>query len=333
MKQEPGWTVSKFRSDRGQPRVLSEEIEKDIYKELTKYIDNGLYCPRKILKATAISVASKHGVDNFLASTTWQRGFLSRYALSFRKPHTRRRQEPNDEIIGRYCQDFDVALAQYPRNLIFNMDETCWRIINGTLKTLQRKGTDNVTINLECDPKLSVTVIATISASGEKLPLWVIVTGKSGAERRFRENLRAAASDRRLPLIFCHTDNGWATAELMKRYLEWLSERVNRRKCHLIWDLHSSHRNEEVKTKANELEINLQYVPAGQTGFWQPLDAGIFGAIKMEAKTKFDVKVMEAGPGGESSIGIFQALEILYEIWKDLDPGAVISAWSMLTDP
>ena len=42
---------------------------------------------------------------------------------------------------------------------------------------------------------------------------------------------------------------------------------------------------------------------------------------------------MEAGSGGEISIGIFQALEILYEIWKDLDLGTVISAWSMLIAP
>ena len=332
IKLEPNWTISRFRSDKGQSRVLTEETEEEIHKRLTKYIDNGLYCPRKVLEATAMSVASENGVANFRASRAWQTGFMSRFALSFRTPHMKRRQDPNDEIIGQYCQDFDAALVQYPRNLIFNMDETCWRIINGTLKTLQRKGTDNVIINLECDPKLSVSVITTISASGEKFPLWVIATGKSGAERKFRDNLRAAASDRRLPLIFCHTDNGWATTELMKEYLKWLSERVNGRKCHLIWDLHSSHRNEEVKAQAKELEINLQYVPAGQTGFWQPLDAGIFGSVKSKAKTKFDEKVMEAGPGGETRIGIFQALEILYEIWKDLDPSTVISAWSMLID-
>ena len=36
--------------------------------------------------------------------------------------------EPNDSLVVRFTAEFDIALAQYPRQLIYNMDETCWRV-------------------------------------------------------------------------------------------------------------------------------------------------------------------------------------------------------------
>ena len=88
-------------------------------------------------------------------------------------------------------------------------------------------------------------------------------------ESKFREHLRHDPPDRELPLMISHSPNGWATANLMKSYLKWLSRRNEGRKCHLNWDFHSSHRDEEVKAYSVEKGINWQYVPVGQTGFWQ----------------------------------------------------------------
>ena len=57
--------------------------------------------------------------------------------------------------------------------------------------------------------------------------------------------------------------------------------------------------------------INLQYIPAGQIGTWQPLDAGIFGGLKSKAVAAFNKAVAELGPGRERNMDIYVATQIL----------------------
>ena len=114
-----------------------------IYQRITsEYVDPENYCPRRVLKKVAKDVATENGISNFEASNSWQKGFMACYNLSCRRPHARRRIEPSE------CEEFDAALAQFPKCLIFNMDETSWRIVNGSLTTIQRKGKDDVSIHL-----------------------------------------------------------------------------------------------------------------------------------------------------------------------------------------
>ena len=43
-------------------------------------------------------------------------------------------------MVDLFVAEFDVALAQHPRQLIYNIDEICWRIVNGELKALMPDG-------------------------------------------------------------------------------------------------------------------------------------------------------------------------------------------------
>ena len=80
-----------------------------------------------------------------------------------------------------------------------------------------------------------------------------------------RNKLRQELSDCAMPLMISHSHNGWATAELMENYLEWLSIKNERCYVHLLWDCHIGHRAAHVKTYEGEHHINLQYIPAEQT--------------------------------------------------------------------
>ena len=69
------------------------------------------------------------------------------------------------------------------------MDETCWRLDNGTLHTIARRGADDVTVDLSIDEKTSITVICAITAAGHKLPPWAIIKGKTArCEQRYRDS-------------------------------------------------------------------------------------------------------------------------------------------------
>ena len=116
----------------------------------------------------------------------------------------------------------------------------------------------------------------------------------------------------------------------MERYLECLSDENGQRYIHLLWDCHLSHRAEQVNNCALEHNINLQYIPAGQTGMWQPVDAGILGGLKSKAVVAFNKTVAELGPGGERNMDIYVAVQILWQIWKGLEPSSVQKAWSRL---
>ena len=147
------------------------------------------------------------------------------------------------------------------------MDESCWRIVNGKLITISRKGADEVIVSTRTDLKTTLTVIATINAKGEKLPIWIIAHGKtSRCEEKYLNDFGLRKYLKNKMLIISHSENGWATAQLMHEYLKWLSRKNQKKMSYLIWDLHSSHRDESVKDYAHKKNIGLSYIPAGHTG-------------------------------------------------------------------
>ena len=129
--KDPEWTWKNGKRKRNCNRVLSTATENEIYRKIRdEYISKELYCSRFQLNRIALSIAEKNGIKGFKASRAWQEGFLDRYGLSFRRAHVKRRTEPNDGMVANFTAEFDVALAQYPKQLIYNMDETCWRVEN-----------------------------------------------------------------------------------------------------------------------------------------------------------------------------------------------------------
>ena len=133
-----------------------------------------------------------------------------------------------------------------------------------------------------------------------------------------------------MPLTISHLQNGWATAELMENYLRWLSIKNEHRNVHLLWDCHINHRADNVTTYAGEHNVNLQYIPAGQTGTCQTLDAGLFGGLKSKSVAAFNKTVAKLGPCGERNMDIYVVIQILWQIWKGLKPSSVLKAWSRL---
>ena len=217
---------------------------------------------------------------------------------------------------------------QLPRSLILNMDETSWRLNNGTLRTIARRGADDVTVDLSIDERTCITVICCVTASGRKLPPWAIIKGKTArCEARYRSSPKLSHHIRAKRLIVDHTESGWATAELMKRYVKWLGEQLGGRFSYLLWDLHSSHRDEEVKKKAHKKNVNLSFIPAGQTGEWQPLDKRVFGAVKKQAEERLnEICVNE----DLADLNMMDALAILVDVWYALPQEDIKKAWAHL---
>ena len=190
------------------------------------YVDQGRYLPPAGFAALAKRMGQQHD-ENFKASRTWIETRLREANLSFRKPHIKRRTEPDDRWIAAFTADVDAAMMQYPENLIFNADETFWRVVNGQMKTLAVRGSDNVTVRVPYDVKDGLTVMVTANMAGQILPPCVILKERT---EKVVENYRKDGRLRHLLqshlLVLKHSPNGWMNESLAIDYLEFLSEQV-----------------------------------------------------------------------------------------------------------
>ena len=320
--------VDPFRSPPRRPHYgVPREAEEEIFQELTRLLETQQFCPRVLVRSVAIAIGRRFN-PNFRAGRKWLRSFLRRYGLSFRVAHPRRRTAPNDQVVANFLQELEVALVQLPPSLILNMDETAWRLYNGQLTTLARRGADEVMTCSRLDEKSNITVICTVTLDGKKLPPWAIIKGKTEkCEERYRKDPRMRSVLGSKKLFLTHSESGWATKHVMKLYIKWLADQVGHCWCYLIWDLHSSHRHPSVKEKAARENVNLSYIPAGQTGTLQPLDAGVFGPLKSHATNLLNIACTHRPL---SELDMVDALLILVQAWSELSEDAIARGWNRL---
>ena len=326
LQEDPFWHPE-YGHPKG-PVVFSREAEADVVEVLEReYLDVKRFCPRQVVtRALTVKGREAHG-DQFHAGRTLVRNFMERANLSMRTPHLRRRTAHDDASVSSFLARIDLVLMQFPPSLVFNVDETCWRLINGTLKTLARTGAEEVQVMAKATKKTDVTAIACCSLDGARLPLWVLAKGKTRqCEDKFRnaEQLQSVIDHK---IFVDHSPTGWSTADVMMRYLTWLKERTKGRLIHVIWDLHASHRDQRVQDWAAASEIGLTFIPAGQTDTWQPLDRKIFGSLKQRAVLELHNQMIDRDL---ADCDINDAIKILVDSWDKVSEEEITEAWQPL---
>ena len=310
--------------NKGMPKKLSLIQEEVIFHQLNEnFLNNHRYCPPRIVKAIA---KSEYPDKDF--GDDWLKSFMKRHNLASRVPHIKRRTLVDDQQVALFVNQMQMVNIQFPDDLIIKIDETSWCIINGKLHTVAFKGTDKINVILNGDPKKSLTVIAACTKAGERLPLWLISKGKTDlCERKFRDDTRLRHYISSKQLYIDHTENGWSNEDPIIRYLKWLKNYKNGYMINVVLDLHSSHRSESVKEKAGNLEIGLSFIPAGQTGEWQPLDRRIFGILKSRACSMFDLEMISKDL---HDFDIIDAIVILLQCWTQITQSEIINSWKHL---
>jgi hypothetical protein len=155
--------------------------------------------------------------------------------------------------------------------------------------TLAETGTEIFNCCFEGDPKICLTAIATIDAAGGKLPMWIIYQSKTErCERRYRKDEGLRTVVRQSDFVLSHEESGWTTAQMACQYLQWLNRWYRGKPITLLWDLSAFYRCSEAQELAPQLNIRLEFIPAGATGDYQPLDRRIFGNLKSRTRSRFD---------------------------------------------
>jgi hypothetical protein len=197
------------------------------------------------------------------------------------------------------------------------MDETAWKDVQIGGKTIAPMGAKSVHVIVNGDPKAGMSVIATISAAAEKLPLIYILRADSD---RSLPSLMPAVDESRVT----HSKNGWMDGFVMLKYLSWLHYAMNEEPCALVMDSFPGHIIDAVRHKADYLEIEIIPVPEGLTGEFQPLDRSGFGPLKKISQALWDER---AARDPHLQWTHLEAAKILEVAWAQLPPPVLESAW------
>ena len=78
---------------------------------------------------------------------------------------------------------------------------------------------------------------------------------------------------------------------------------------------------------ANEHKINILFIPAGQTGEYQPLDRRVFGVLK---KQSHKLLLGELEDKDLTAIDRIDALVLLCKAWNGISENVIKRSWSNL---
>jgi hypothetical protein len=123
-----------------------------------------------------------------------------------------------------------------------------------------------------------------ISADGTFYKPIIIVKGNNNDKGKTNKSLQKLKLDDNLEIYGKYSPNGWISENIMLFILNQISEISKGKYAILILDKYSVHIHDNIKKKAELLNIILIYIPSGCTSTNQPLDVCINGPIKSIGK-------------------------------------------------
>ncbi|XP_065667946.1 tigger transposable element-derived protein 4-like [Hydra vulgaris] len=165
--------------------------------------------------------------------------------------------------------------------------------------------------------KVRLTGIAAGSATGEKLPMFVI--GKSKNPRCFKHI-------KQLPCTYKNQLKSWMTGDL---FTEWVMKldsffRAQDRKVALLVDNCSAHPHIEGLSNINQI-----FFPPNTTSVLQPMDQGVIRSLKAHYRHKIVRLCIKAVDNNEPmpKISILQAMKDLVSSWNAVSKKTVINCF------
>lgn len=283
-------------------KIFTDENEKSLYDYVVAvFINCDLYFDDTCLQITAKKLwntLNPTNKDYFKASKGWIYYYKKRWNLSTRRASYCRISIKNNilqsNIFIEKCAEIKNKIN---KQFIFNVDETFWRLINGSIQVIGKIGTENRKVITHIDNKSGFTSIFIISAAGSFLKPIIVMKGKTN-----RCLIKTCLDDDSLAYQKFST-NGWVSKDIMLFILKNIHNISKGNPSALIMDAYSIHKLDCVKNTAAKLNIQLLYVPVGThcglalfdlhfqcksnrdtTSIHQPLDVGINGPIKSISK-------------------------------------------------
>jgi hypothetical protein len=309
--------------------LLPVDLEEEIANYLRfHYIVPGIFCTRRIAQSVALQFITERVVSHQLSQTIlngkfsrkWIYRFMKRNHLSFRKVRGKRRPTPTESVKVRFRQILSAAIDEYGKDHIYNMDESNWKLNELPSTTLAEVGSEVVKGFIAGNVKKSFSIIATVSADGNKLPLWIIAKGKTMVCQRGFGEIKA-------PNIITHSENGWSNEPVLLQYLKWLRRENIKQPFCLVWDSFVAHKTEAINSYCTNKRIRVIMIPAGCTDELQPLDRRIFGYLKAKARCHW---LNWYTSNLQTSMKTDQSVKKLFSCLEQITNENIIKAWNLV---
>ena len=258
----------------------------------------------------------------FQVSEGFIQDFKKRNMFSSRRTHPKKRPSRDAEKEARFMHEMSELLRHCDRDRILNVDETFWTCTPMDLRTWGKKGAEEVGVHVNAAEKQGLTVVACVTASGCKLPLYLIAKGKT-------ELCHQQLGDPQGHLVG-HSETGWSTVDTFSEFLLAVREHFNDDDpVYLLLDLYSVHRTDEIRQLAESLNIVLIFIPPGMTDQYQPLDRRIFGVLKQYLRLLWR---REYHDDPNQRFTKQKAVQLLVPAWERISPQLIIEGWTIYED-
>jgi hypothetical protein len=218
-----------------------------------------------------------HASDGFVSAFK-KRNRLSSHTMKakYRSAHRDQLQMEYDAL--EYVRAARNAVDTYGPEMVMNMDETpVPKVEHPRSGVVETASPHAAPCSTSTNPKLNFTAFACITASGEKLPLSVVLKGKTQVVVRKILRGASAAVHR---IRFYTSLKGWINSAIV---VKWINEVVGPytggRPAALLLDDYAAHWTDDVKAAAGAIQLELIKVPPSQTVEYQPLDVCYHGPM------------------------------------------------------
>lgn len=216
---------------------------------------------------------------NNMPGSVWVENFLKRNSQYLTKRQCqnikRSRALKTDEEIILYFENLKQTLEGVEPEWIMNYDETNLSDDPGSTKCIFSRGT-KYPERFMTFSKSAISVMFTVTAAGESLPLYVVYK----AERLYDRWIEGGPPK----TIYNRTKSGWFDSGTFEDWfvrvvLPW-AQKTEKQKV-VIGDNLSSHLNLDVLKMCQQNNIKFVFLPPNATHITQPLDISFFRPVKI----------------------------------------------------
>ncbi|OAQ58123.1 transposase [Pochonia chlamydosporia 170] len=268
---------------------LSRKDEESLVQWVLKQASLNVPISHQQLRSFVIHILAQGG-DHKPLGKNWMKGFLQRHPeISTRKgkrmDSCRINGASADTIKGFFSQlQLPVVRAILPQNS-YNMDESGIQEGQGSNGLVLGNSQIRIVIRKHPGSRSWTTIIECISADGRVISPLVIFKGECVQQQWFPDKF-----DKYRNWHFTASPNGWTTDKIGLHWLRevFIPETTPSKPSEprlLILDGHGSHVADDFMLECFKNNIYLLFLPEHSSHVLQPLDVGVFSAVKASYRT------------------------------------------------
>lgn len=268
----------------GHPTALSSLEERHLVDVIKASAEYGSPMTKFEVRMLVRNYLEKQGTRrsvfiNNMPGSVWVENFLKRNSQYLTKRQCqnikRSRALKTDEEIILYFENLKQTLEGVEPEWIMNYDETNLSDDPGSTKCIFSRGT-KYPERFMTFSKSAISVMFTVTAAGESLPLYVVYK----AERLYDRWIEGGPPK----TIYNRTKSGWFDSGTFEDWfvrvvLPW-AQKTEKQKV-VIGDNLSSHLNLDVLKMCQQNNIKFVFLPPNATHITQPLDISFFRPVKI----------------------------------------------------